>query len=71
MKIFSAFLSGFVAFIATGVMAIVISYIRCMAAGMPYNLGIAIPIAVKAGAFVGGVIFLLSLIGSPRRFPPN
>lgn len=70
MKVLRAALSGLVAFIAVVITAIAISYIKCLAEGISYNFSIAVPIAMKMGTWVGGVIFILTLIGTPRRGPP-
>lgn len=70
MKVLRAVLSGLVAFSAVVVMIMAGSYLRCLAEGITYNLSIAYSIAVKTGLVPGGVIFILSLIGAPRRGPP-
>jgi len=71
MKIIRAVLSGLLAFLVVVVLVIAGSYLKCLAQGIVYNLSLATPLAIKAGVIPGGAIFLLSLIGAPRRFPPN
>jgi hypothetical protein len=70
MKMLRAGLSGLVAFVAVAIMAVAISYVRCLAAGISYNFSIALPIAMKAGLIPGIAIFTLTLAGLRRRPPP-
>ena len=71
MKFIRAVFSGLITFLVVVIMVISGSYLRCLAEGVVYNFLGAAPLALKAGVVPGAAIFLLSLIGSPRRFPPN
>jgi peptidoglycan/LPS O-acetylase OafA/YrhL len=70
MRFLQALISALVAFLLVVVLAIASSYLRCLIAGIAYNFSVAIPIATRVGAFTGGAIFILTLIGPRRRRPP-
>jgi hypothetical protein len=69
MKLMRAVLSGLVAFLVVAALVIAGTYLRCLVEGITYNFSIVAGIAIKGGAVPGGAIFLLSLIGAPRRYP--
>jgi hypothetical protein len=69
MKILSAALSGLIAAVSVFALALVVSYIKCIASGVSYNFSIAIPIAMKGGAVIGSSIFVLTLIAPGRKRP--
>jgi uncharacterized paraquat-inducible protein A len=71
MKVLYAALAGSVASLVVCVMAMVISYIKCSVAGITYNFSIALPIAMKGGVVIGSFLFVLALVGGPRRRPPH
>ncbi|GFZ93242.1 hypothetical protein [Dyella caseinilytica] len=70
MRVIYALLAGFIASFAVFAMAIAISYVKCLVAGVSYNFSIALPIAMKGGVVIGSFIFVLALVGGPRRRPP-
>lgn len=70
MIVLRAALSGLIAFTTVVILVVVGSYLRCLAEGIPYNFFIAISIAMKSGTAPGIAIFILTLIGAPRRRPP-
>lgn len=69
VKALHAELAGLIASFTVAAMAIAISYVKCFVAGVCYNFAIALPLAMKAGVVIGGFIFVLALIGTPRRGP--
>lgn len=71
MKLIRALLSGLVAFLTVVVLVLGGTYLKCLAASVAYDFLTVLPIAIKVGAFPGGAIFFLSLIGAPRRFSPK
>lgn len=71
MKFIRAALSGLAAFLTVVILVIAGTYLRCLAEGITYSFSVIAPIAIKGGAIPGGAIFILSLIGTPRRFPPK
>lgn len=71
MKLIRAALSGLAAFLLVVTLVIAVTYLRCLVEGITYNFSVIAPIAMKGAAVPGGAIFILSLIGAPRRFPPN
>lgn len=71
MKLLYAVLSGLAAFLTVVVLVVAGTYLKCLAASVTYDISVVLPIAIKVGAFPGGAIFVLSLIGAPRRFPPK
>lgn len=70
MKVLRAMLSGLVMFATVTILVIAITYARCLIEGIPYNLSIVAPIAMKTASVPGVAIFILTLIGGPRRRPP-
>jgi hypothetical protein len=64
MRVLYAALAGLVASLTVFAMAMTISYLRCLTAGVTYNFSIALPIAMKGGIVIGSFIFVLTLVGA-------
>ncbi len=60
-------ISGIVAFLMVSVMAVSLSYIKCLILGVAYNFSMSTAIALKGGLVIGVIIFVLVFISSRRK----
>jgi len=56
----SSILAGAVAFVASVVIGLLAGYVKCLGAGVDYDLMIAVQIAIKMSAYAGVVIAMLT-----------
>jgi len=69
----SSILAGAVAFVASVAIGLLAGYVKCLGAGVDYDLMIAVQIAIKMGAYAGVVIAILTFITgtSPKKSHPT